>query len=66
MKWGECLLFNKVNFIVKVGEFIVIVGENGCGKFILFSIICGGEGVFCVLVSGKIYVYDMLLEYYSV
>lgn len=65
VKRGERSLLNKVNFTVKAGEFIAVAGENGCGKSTLLSTICGGEGAFRALVSGKIYVHDMPLEHYS-
>jgi len=35
------LLYNEVNFTVMPGEFVVITGENGCGKTTLVKILLG-------------------------
>lgn len=38
---GEKVLFKDFNIRIGEGEFVSIVGSNGCGKTSLFNIICG-------------------------
>ena len=51
----ELGLFDKVNFTVKGGEFVSVVGSNGSGKTSMLNIICGSIPVSDgeVLIDGK-------------
>lgn len=40
-EYGENVIFNKIDFKIKLGETIGIVGSNGTGKTTLANIICG-------------------------
>lgn len=48
---NKVIVFDYVLFIIEKGEFIVIIGFFGFGKFILLYFIVGVD----VLISGKIY-----------
>ncbi len=39
--FGENQLFNKLSFLIRRGERVALIGENGKGKTTLFRIICG-------------------------
>ena len=39
--FGEKRLFNNVNFHIRKGEKVFILGDNGCGKTTLFKILMG-------------------------
>lgn len=51
-------VLNDINLTVKKGEIIGIVGENGCGKSVLYKMICG----LIVPNSGKISVFDKVIS----
>lgn len=51
-KEGEILALKNVNFRVKKGEFVSIIGTSGCGKSTLLSIIAGLEEK----TTGEIYI----------
>lgn len=40
-EYGDNVIFNKIDFKIKLGEIIGIVGSNGAGKTTLANIICG-------------------------
>lgn len=50
----ETTILNNINFSVKKGEFITIVGKSGCGKSTLLKILSGMENVS----NGKVFVND--------
>lgn len=39
--YGEKVLFQRISFMIRRGEKIALIGENGKGKSTLFKIICG-------------------------
>jgi ATP-binding cassette subfamily F protein 3 len=39
--FGDNLLFKDLNFLIRRGERVALIGENGKGKTTLFKIICG-------------------------
>ena len=41
--FGENTLFSDVNFLIRRGERVFLLGDNGCGKTTLFKIIQGFE-----------------------
>ena len=49
-KYGEKVVFDGINFEVKQGEFLSILGASGCGKTTLLRMLIGIETVD----SGKI------------
>ena len=57
-KEGEIQALNNVNFIVKSGEFISIIGPCGCVKSTLLSIISGLESK----TTGEIYIQGKKVE----
>lgn len=48
---NENVIFNKLNFHVKAGDFVTIIGSNGAGKSTLLNLISGNLKCDC----GKIY-----------
>ena len=38
---GEVTVFNEVNFKIKKGEFVCLIGHSGCGKSTLLNILAG-------------------------
>ncbi|MEM9365710.1 MAG: ABC transporter ATP-binding protein [Planctomycetota bacterium] len=40
---GEVSVFNEVNFKIKKGEFVCLIGHSGCGKSTLLNILAGLE-----------------------
>jgi len=42
-EYGDKLILDKVNFKIKLGEKIALVGTNGTGKTTLANIIYGSE-----------------------
>lgn len=38
---GEVSVFNEVNFKIKKGEFVCLIGHSGCGKSTLLNILAG-------------------------
>ncbi|MEG1291419.1 MAG: ATP-binding cassette domain-containing protein [Lachnospiraceae bacterium] len=55
-KFGKRGLLSDVNFLAKRGQIIGIAGENGCGKSVLFKMICGLEPYHegTILVNGQV------------
>ena len=41
----EVVLFNDFNLSVDKGEFVSVVGSNGCGKTTMLNIICGSTAI---------------------
>jgi len=52
---GDLTVFNEVNFKIKKGEFVCLIGHSGCGKSTLLNILAGldspSEGFVCA--AGK-------------
>ncbi len=52
---GDLTVFNELNFKVKKGEFVCLIGHSGCGKSTLLNILAGldkpSEGIVCA--AGK-------------
>lgn len=52
---GDLTVFNEVNFKIKKGEFVCLIGHSGCGKSTLLNILAGldapTEGYVCA--AGK-------------
>lgn len=42
-KFGQQLVFKKINFTIKQGEFVSLIGPNGSGKTTLIKILLGIE-----------------------
>ncbi len=42
-RYGERVLFRDANFLIRGGEHVAIVGENGCGKTTLLRILLGQD-----------------------
>ncbi|MFH5810645.1 metal ABC transporter ATP-binding protein [Companilactobacillus sp. FL22-1] len=42
-KFGQQLVFKKINFTIKQGEFVSLIGTNGSGKTTLIKILLGIE-----------------------
>ncbi|MEM6691651.1 MAG: ATP-binding cassette domain-containing protein, partial [Planctomycetota bacterium] len=38
---GDVAVFNEVNFKIKKGEFVCLIGHSGCGKSTLLNILAG-------------------------
>ena len=57
-KKSEILAINNINFRVKKGEFVSIIGSSGCGKSTLLSIIAGLESK----TTGEIYIEGKKVE----
>jgi len=41
--FGENILFSDVNFLIRRGERVFLLGDNGCGKTTLFKMLTGEE-----------------------
>lgn len=54
--YGKQKVFDKINFFIKSGEIVGLVGRNGCGKTTLMKMILG----VCSATSGVIQVKDKL------
>lgn len=61
-RFGERVLFNNLNFLVKKNDRLLIVGKNGCGKSTLIKLMMQN----LVPTSGKIELgYNVLVGYYD-
>ena len=58
-KNGELLAIDNVNFEVKEGEFVSIIGPSGCSKSTILSIIAGLENKTSgeIIINGEVRLY---------
>ena len=47
MSYGDNKIINELNLSVSEGEFIGIIGPNGCGKTTLLNAVSGSMGIDC-------------------
>lgn len=57
-KFGDFVVIDYVNFVVKCGEIFGLLGLNGVGKLIIFKMMCG----LLVLIFGQVLVLGMDLK----
>ena len=57
----DTLALDGVNFTIKEGEFVVVVGASGAGKTTILNILGGMD----TLTSGKVYVDDEEVSSFS-
>jgi multiple sugar transport system ATP-binding protein len=57
-KYGNSLVVDNFNLLVRDGEFLVLVGPSGCGKTTVLRMVAGLESV----TSGEIYIGERLVN----
>src|SRR5207248_9843000 len=57
-KYGNSIVVDRFNLLVRDGEFLVLVGPSGCGKTTVLRMVAGLENV----TSGDIYIGERLVN----
>ena len=61
ISFGDLMANKNVDFSVKEGEIMALLGENGAGKSTLMKIIAGAQGY----TSGHMYINDQEVVFHS-